>query len=74
MTNHKGTSRRDFLIQVGIAATGVAASAALAGCGSEADDACKCGKETAFRLVGAVRAHPPYPVLAEPRRVVSGGC
>ncbi len=56
MTKQKRTSRRDFLIDLGIAATGVATASALGGCTS--NDKCDCGTEGS-QLGGGGSALPP---------------
>lgn len=43
MANDKRESRREFLLNLGVVATGVATSAALSGCGG-GDDNCTCGE------------------------------
>lgn len=45
MAKQKRTSRREFLIDLGIAATGVAASTTLGACASPGGDKCECPDE-----------------------------
>ncbi|HMA97728.1 MAG TPA: FAD-dependent oxidoreductase [Polyangiaceae bacterium] len=54
MSKSKRPSRREFLLDLGLAATGVATSAALAGCDS--NDRCECRNEDGGASTGGTQA------------------
>jgi len=71
MANRTPRSRREFLFDVGVAATGVAASAALAACSQGGD--CNCGDGTQSPTGGAGGTCPPAPSGTGGAQPGSGG-